>query len=59
MLTCPNASSTPWLASKQAGTSDDRRCATLTLAHARTPAIAHLDPLGRSFLTVADNAGRG
>jgi RHS repeat-associated protein len=46
---------TRWLAQKQTGTVRERRCATLALAHARTPAIAHLDALGRVFLTVADN----
>ncbi len=37
----------------------DQRAAYLAAQHARTPAIAHLDTLGRTFLTVADNAERG
>src|SRR5262249_14348802 len=50
---------TPWLARKQTGSADDQRCATLTRPPPRTPAVAHLDPLGRAFLTVADNAALG
>lgn len=53
------AAGTPWLARKQAGTAAERRCATLTLAHAGTPTIAHLDSLGRIFLTVAENGPAG
>lgn len=51
---------TPWLARKQAGTAAEQRAATLALAHAGTPAIAKLDSVGRTFLTIADNglAGR-
>lgn len=33
----------------------ERRCATQTVAHAATPTVSHLDPLGRSFVTVLDN----
>jgi RHS repeat-associated protein len=36
----------------------ERRAAWLAAGHAHTPAMAHLDPLGRVFLTVAD-AGAG
>jgi RHS repeat-associated protein len=50
---------TPWLATKQAGTAVERRCAALALAHAGTPTIAHLDSLGRPFLTIADNGAAG
>ncbi|MCK6593419.1 MAG: toxin, partial [Polyangiaceae bacterium] len=50
---------TPWLAKKQAGTAAERRCAALALAHACTPAAAHLDSLGRAFLTVEDNGPAG
>jgi RHS repeat-associated protein len=46
---------TRWLAQRQAGTSAEQRSARLTLAHAGTPTVAHLDALGRVFLTVADN----
>lgn len=37
----------------------DRRAVDLTVAHADTPSVAHLDPLGRIFLTVADNGPEG
>jgi RHS repeat-associated protein len=50
---------TPWLAKKQGGTAVERRCAALALAHAGTPAVAHLDSLGRPFLTIADNGAAG
>jgi RHS repeat-associated protein len=50
---------TPWLVRKQAGTPAEQRCAALALAHAGTPTIAHLDPLGRVFLTIADNGPAG
>jgi RHS repeat-associated protein len=50
---------TPWLARKQVGTPAERRCASLALAHAGTPTAAHLDSLGRVFLTVADNGPGG
>jgi RHS repeat-associated protein len=35
----------------------ERDAAQKALAHAGTPAIAHLDTLGRPFLTIADNGG--
>lgn len=50
---------TPWLAKKQAGSAREQRCAALALAHAGTPTTAHLDSLGRVFLTVADNGAAG
>lgn len=50
---------TPWLAKKQKGTAAEKRCAALALAHAGTPTVAHLDALGRAFLTVADNGPAG
>jgi Salmonella virulence plasmid 65kDa B protein/Insecticide toxin TcdB middle/C-terminal region/Insecticide toxin TcdB middle/N-terminal region len=34
-----------------------QRAASKAAAHAGTPAIAHLDTLGRPFLTIADNGG--
>jgi len=50
---------TPWLANKQAGNAREQRCAALALAHASTPTVAHLDSLGRAFLTVANNGPAG
>jgi RHS repeat-associated protein len=38
---------------------EKRSAATKAAAHAGTPAIAHLDTLGRTFLTIADNGGAG
>ena len=38
---------------------DEQRAAQLTEAHADTPAVVHLDTLGRPFLAVADNAALG
>ncbi|NJO96204.1 MAG: toxin [Pleurocapsa sp. CRU_1_2] len=35
----------------------ERDAAQKAVAHAGTPAIAHLDTLGRPFLTIADNGG--
>jgi RHS repeat-associated protein len=46
---------TLWLTQHQAGTPDQQRAATLALAHADTPTIAHLDSLGRTFLVQTDN----
>jgi RHS repeat-associated protein len=37
----------------------DRRAAELTALHAGTPAIHHVDPLGRTFLSVADAGPAG
>jgi RHS repeat-associated protein len=37
----------------------ERRAAWLAAGHAQTPAVAHLDPLGRVFLTVADAGAAG
>ncbi len=50
---------TAWLARKQTGTAAERRAATLALAHAGTPAVARLDALGRTFLSIADNGAAG
>jgi RHS repeat-associated protein len=36
---------------------EKRSAAKKAAAHAGTPAIAHLDTLGRTFLTIADNGG--
>lgn len=38
---------------------EDQRAAQLTAAHAGTPAVVHTDPLGRTFLTIADNGAAG
>lgn len=37
----------------------DQDAATKAAAHANTPTVAYFDTLGRTFLTVADNAGAG
>ncbi|MBD2114977.1 MULTISPECIES: SpvB/TcaC N-terminal domain-containing protein [Cyanophyceae] len=37
----------------------ERRAARLTQAHAKTFSVAHLDTLGRTFLTIADNGTAG
>jgi RHS repeat-associated protein len=37
----------------------ERDAAQKALAHAGTPAIAHFDTLGRTFLTIADNGSAG
>ncbi len=50
---------TPWLTRMQAGTAEQQRAAILALAHANTPEVAHLDTLGRAFLTIADNGALG
>jgi len=47
---------TRWLTEHQASASaDDRRAATLALAHAGTPTVVHLDSLGRPFLSILHN----
>jgi RHS repeat-associated protein len=38
---------------------EDARAANLSEAHAGTPAVAHLDPLGRVVLAVQDNGSAG
>ena len=54
-----------WYAQRQAmdpnnpANAPEIRAAQLTTAHAKTPGIAHLDVLGRTFLTIADNASAG
>ncbi|XXT35724.1 toxin TcdB middle/C-terminal domain-containing protein [Sorangium sp. So ce448] len=51
----------PWYAARQALTAGDpeRRAADLAAAHAGTPAVSHLDALGRVFRAVADNGAEG
>ncbi|WP_437793358.1 SpvB/TcaC N-terminal domain-containing protein [Sorangium sp. So ce693] len=50
-----------WYAARQALTAGDpeRRAADLAAAHAGTPAVSHLDALGRVFRAVADNGAEG
>ncbi|XYI02101.1 RHS repeat domain-containing protein [Sorangium sp. So ce1128] len=50
-----------WYAARQALPAGDpeRRAADLAAAHAGTPAISHLDALGRVFRAVADNGAEG
>jgi RHS repeat-associated protein len=38
---------------------EEQDAATKAATHANTPTIAYFDPLGRIFLTIADNAGAG
>ena len=37
----------------------ERKAAMAAAAHANTPAVTHLDTLGRTFLTIADNGAAG
>ncbi|WP_437776708.1 RHS repeat domain-containing protein [Sorangium sp. So ce1097] len=50
-----------WYAARQALAAGDpeRRAAELAAAHAGTPAVSHLDALGRVFRAVADNGAAG
>ena len=50
-----------WYAARIAGQlgADAQRAAQLAEAHADTPAVVHLDVLGRTFLTVADDGVGG
>src|SRR5262249_33629396 len=50
-----------WSASKQGlpPTEPDARAAALAAAHASTPAVVHLDALGRAFRTIEDNGTAG
>jgi RHS repeat-associated protein len=48
-----------WLKEYQDGTPEQKRAARLASDHADTPAILHMDTLGRPFLAVADNKERG
>lgn len=50
-----------WYADRQSLPSDDpeRKAAAAAGAHANTPAVVHLDTLGRTFLTIADNGTAG
>lgn len=50
---------TPWYDAMQAGTAALQRAADLSEEHKDTPAVAHLDSLGRVFLTVEDNGALG
>ncbi len=56
-----NVSTSKWLLERQNLPPGDPegRAAALTLAHANTPAVTNLDPLGRAFLAVADNGADG
>ena len=50
-----------WYAARAGGAlgAEEQRAAELTEAHANTPAVVHLDTLGRPFLAVADNGALG
>ncbi|XXT18151.1 hypothetical protein WME94_48770 [Sorangium sp. So ce429] len=50
-----------WYAARQAlpTGAPERRAAELAAAHAGTPAVSHLDALGRVFRAVADNGAEG
>jgi hypothetical protein len=48
-----------WLKEYQDGTDEQKRAARLATDHAETPAISHVDALGRLFLSIADNKERG
>jgi len=50
-----------WNQDRQApGTpANEARAAQNTAAHANTPSVVHLDPLGRAFLTIEDNGAAG
>ncbi|XXX53456.1 RHS repeat-associated core domain-containing protein [Sorangium sp. So ce124] len=50
-----------WYAARQAlpAGEPERRAADLAAAHAGTPAVSHLDALGRVFRAVADNGAEG
>lgn len=48
-----------WLTRQLAGDATAQRAAALSLAHAGTPTVSHLDSLGRAFLSVANNGARG
>jgi RHS repeat-associated protein len=50
-----------WYAARQSLPLNDpeQKAATAAAAHSYTPTVAHLDTLGRTFLTVADNGAAG
>jgi RHS repeat-associated protein len=50
-----------WYAARQNLPVNDpeRKAAVAAAAHANTPAVVHLDTLGRTFLTIADNGAAG
>lgn len=58
-LRLPESDYLPTWHSEYSGSPDTekRSAATKAAAHAGTPAIAHLNTLGRTFLTIADNGG--
>jgi len=58
-LRLPDSDYLPTWQSEYSGSPDveKRNAATKAAAHAATPTIAHLDTLGRTFLTIADNGG--
>ncbi|HEY4243183.1 MAG TPA: SpvB/TcaC N-terminal domain-containing protein [Kofleriaceae bacterium] len=53
-----SVSGSAWFARMSAGSPSEQRAATLAIAHANTPNVAHVDALGRAFLRIAD-AGNG
>ncbi|MBD1930315.1 MULTISPECIES: SpvB/TcaC N-terminal domain-containing protein [Cyanophyceae] len=57
----PDSDYLPTWHSEYSGSPDaeKQRAAIKAAAHAATPAIAHLDTLGRTFLTIADNGAVG
>jgi len=44
-----------WYERMISGTLEEQEAAEKTMIHAATPTVAHLDTLGRTFLTIADN----
>ncbi len=50
---------TPWLSRQMEGSVEQQRAATLCLPHGGTPTVAHLDALGRAYLSIADNGPEG
>ena len=44
-----------WYSRNSAGTTTEKDAAKKAIAHAETPSVAHLDTLGRPFLTIANN----
>lgn len=48
-----------WYAVRAADLGPEGRAARASLAFAGTPTVTHLDPLGRAFLEIADNAAQG
>lgn len=48
-----------WYAARAADPGPEGRAARASLPFAGTPTVTHLDPLGRAFLEIADNAAQG